>query len=119
MGSQSASCPARPAGSYFVLSMFDKLWHPNLTEAEALEMMRKVGAGCGYIGCTRGVHRQAHACTCRSQPVGHVLALQPCLPYPAAAPQGVEEVKSRLVVAPPKYLVKVIDAKGIRTLGEL
>lgn len=33
--------------------------------------------------------------------------------------QGVEEVKSRLVVAPPKYLVKVIDAKGIRTLGEL
>lgn len=61
------------AGSYFVLSMFDKLWHPNVSEAEAFEMMRK----------------------------------------------GVEEVKSRLVVAPPKYVVKVIDAQGIRTLGEL
>ena len=30
-----------PPGSYFVLSMFDKLWHPGLTEAEAFEMMRK------------------------------------------------------------------------------
>ncbi|GAB4822149.1 hypothetical protein N2152v2_009195 [Parachlorella kessleri] len=28
-------------GSYFVLSMFDKLWHPNLTETEALDMMKK------------------------------------------------------------------------------
>lgn len=60
-------------GSYFVLSMLDKLWHPAVTEAEALELMRK----------------------------------------------GVEEVRARLVVAPPKYLVKVIDAKGIRTLGEI
>ena len=29
------------------------------------------------------------------------------------------QVKARLVVAPPKYIVKVIEAKGIRTLGEL
>lgn len=29
------------AGSYFVLSLFDKLWHPYLTEAEALDMMKK------------------------------------------------------------------------------
>ena len=65
--------PRAHAGSYFVLSMFDKLWHPDVTEAEALEMMRK----------------------------------------------GVAEVKSRLVVAPPKYLVKVIDKDGIRTLTEL
>mmetsp|Transcript_4410 Transcript_4410/g.12367 ORF Transcript_4410/g.12367 Transcript_4410/m.12367 type:complete len:194 (+) Transcript_4410:373-954(+) len=28
-------------GSYFVLSLFDKLWHNQLTEAEALEMMEK------------------------------------------------------------------------------
>lgn len=53
--------------------MFDKLWHPDVSEVEAFEMMRK----------------------------------------------GVEEVKSRLVVAPPKYVVKVIDEQGIRTLGEL
>jgi len=28
-------------GSYFVLSMFDKLWRPDLTEADALDMMEK------------------------------------------------------------------------------
>lgn len=42
--SNSFSPPAdspRPAGSFFVLSMFDKLWHPDLTQAEALDMMLK------------------------------------------------------------------------------
>ena len=29
------------AGSYFVLSMFDRLWHQNLTEEEALTLMLK------------------------------------------------------------------------------
>lgn len=33
--------------------------------------------------------------------------------------KGVAEVRSRLVVSPPKFLVKVIDKDGIRTLGEL
>ena len=65
--------PPLATGSYFVLSMLDKLWHPECTEAEAFEMMRK----------------------------------------------GVDEVKARLVVAAPKFLVKVIDKDGIRTLGEL
>ena len=32
-------------GSYFVLSLFDKLWKEDLTEGEALEMMKK-GAWC-------------------------------------------------------------------------
>ena len=49
------------AGSYFVLAMLDKLWHGNLTEAEALELQLK----------------------------------------------GVEEVKRRLVVAPPDFIIKV------------
>jgi len=49
------------AGSYFVLAMLDKLWHPNLTEAEALEL--------------------------------HV--------------KGIDEVKNRLVVAPPDFIIKV------------
>lgn len=49
-------------GSYFVLSLFDRLWHPDLTREEGLEMMKK----------------------------------------------GIEEVKKRLVVAPPKYSIKVI-----------
>ena len=29
------------AGSYFVLSMFDKLWHKDLSQDEAFEMMKK------------------------------------------------------------------------------
>lgn len=29
-------------GSYFVLSLCDRLWHPDMTEAEALELMEKV-----------------------------------------------------------------------------
>ncbi len=49
------------AGSYFVLAMLDKLWHQNLTEAEALEL--------------------------------HV--------------KGIDEVKNRLVVAPPDFIIKV------------
>lgn len=57
-------------GSYFVLSMFDKLWHKDLTEAEALELMEK----------------------------------------------GIAEVKSRLVVAPPSYCIKIVDKDGIRVV---
>ena len=44
-----------------MLSMMDKLWHPDLGEQEALELMKK----------------------------------------------GVDEVKKRLVVAPPDYQIKV------------
>jgi len=57
-------------GSYFVLAMLDKLWHPNLTEAEALEL--------------------------------HV--------------KGVEECKRRLVVAPPDFIIKIVDKNGIRDI---
>lgn len=32
---------------------------------------------------------------------------------------GIEEVKARLVVAPPKYVIKVIDKNGIRTVSEV
>lgn len=35
----SALCCPCCTGSMFVLSLFDKMWHPNLTEAEALNMM--------------------------------------------------------------------------------
>lgn len=72
MPSCSDPAPLCP-GSYFTLSLFDKLWNPDLTEAEALQMMEK----------------------------------------------GVEEVRRRLVVAPPKFVVKVVDANGIRTVAEL
>jgi len=57
-------------GSYFVLSMLDRLWRPKLTVPEALEMMEK----------------------------------------------GVAEVLKRLVVAPPAYVIKIVDREGIRVL---
>ena len=61
------------AGSYFVLSLFDRLWKKDMTEAEALELMEK----------------------------------------------GVAEVKRRLVIAPPSFIVKVIDKDGIRLVKTL
>jgi 20S proteasome subunit beta 4 len=61
------------AGSNFVLSLFDQLWHPNVTEAEAVAMMEA----------------------------------------------GVAEVKRRLVVAPPAFIIKVVDKNGIRTIKTL
>ncbi len=33
--------------------------------------------------------------------------------------KGVEEVRRRLVVAPAKFIVKVVDANGVRTVKEL
>jgi hypothetical protein len=38
--SPSPTTPAA-AGSYFTLSLFDKLWHPELSQEEALVMMEK------------------------------------------------------------------------------
>lgn len=76
-GSRSDGVQHRPkdsaavrAGSYFVLSMFDRLWKKDMTEEEALHLME----------------------------------------------QGVAEVKRRLVIAPPSFIVKVIDKDGIRTV---
>lgn len=60
-------------GSYFMLSLFDRLWHPNVEEDEALSMMLR----------------------------------------------AIEEVKKRLVVAPPKYIIKVVDKNGVRTKLEV
>lgn len=40
-----------PAGSYFVLSLFDRLWKPDLTEEEAFDLMKK-GEQCAVEdGC--------------------------------------------------------------------
>nr|QKY15271.1 proteasome subunit beta type-2 (PBD2) [Polytomella parva] len=57
-------------GSYFTLSMFDKMWHPELTPEEAVVMLDK----------------------------------------------GIEEVKKRLVVAPPSFIIKIIDKDGVRVV---
>lgn len=115
-----------------MLSMFDKLWHPALTEAEAFEMMRKgVEEVRGLAGCWRVAFVDVRVLILLRRCGGalcslHLLLLrapqQSALVSPELNPRPgacVPQVKSRLVVAPPKYLVKVIDAKGIRTLGEL
>lgn len=59
-----------PSGSNFTMSLFDKMWHPELTQEQAVTMMEA----------------------------------------------GIEEVKRRLVVAPPHYIIKVVDKDGIRTV---
>ena len=70
----SARCPPpKQPGSYFTLSLFDKLWRPDITQDDALEMIKK----------------------------------------------GLEEVRRRLVVAPPKFVVKVVDKDGIREVARL
>lgn len=38
------------AGSYFVLSLCDRLWRPDMSEAEALELMEKVCASHNFAG---------------------------------------------------------------------
>eukprot|EP00894_Picocystis_sp_ML_P002613 jgi/Pico_ML_1/53130/g3735.t1 len=60
-------------GAWFVLSMFDKLWRPDLTQEEALEVMMK----------------------------------------------GINEIKKRLVVAPPTFCIKIVDKDGIRTMATI
>jgi hypothetical protein len=40
-----------PPGSYFTLSLFDKMWHPDLTEDEAVAMME---AGVAEVRAERG-----------------------------------------------------------------
>ncbi|GFR42700.1 hypothetical protein Agub_g3622 [Astrephomene gubernaculifera] len=57
-------------GSYFTLSLFDKMWHPELTPDEAVAMIEA----------------------------------------------GIAEVKKRLVVAPPHYIIKIVDKDGVRVV---
>lgn len=69
VGGKLRALASRPAGAMFVLSLFDKLWHPNLTEAEALDMMEQV-RGClgarwhwssGRLCAARAPHCLHHA----------------------------------------------------------
>ena len=51
------------AGSYFVLSMLDRLWHPDLTQDEAVELMEK---GIEEVRSTQaaGVHHNLVGMSC-------------------------------------------------------
>lgn len=116
---------ARHAGSYFVLSMCDRLWHPDMSEDEALALMEK---GIAEVtGCTGAVFAPmcfgaAKRCVCfalciRSMVSHHYVRCN--LHYwsfvfvgiravsAAHTPRSCAQVKARLVVAPPSYVIKV------------
>ena len=104
--------------------MFDKLWRPDLTQDEALEMMRKGAPLRAHVHCKP--HAQGSPAAAAAYFWGrHCSALVlACLARPGAPHHrlifaGIEEVKTRLVVAPPKYIIKVIDKDGIRKLADI
>jgi hypothetical protein len=50
------------AGSYFALSLFDRMWHPDLTEDEAIAMMEVcavVWSSCMLSALLSMMHRRA------------------------------------------------------------
>ena len=66
------SCAAHGYGGSFVVSHFDKAWHPGM-----------------------GVEEATRLCDA-----------------------AIAEVRSRLVVAPPSYVIKIVDKDGARVLAE-
>jgi hypothetical protein len=158
------------AGSYFALSLFDRLWHPDLTEAEAISMMEvrapcrqggrqmqlcgcighkevlrpmhaEASSGCwahfaqspaspcvvhslgfvgGWCGCLGCEHNHAfkhglHVSQCSSHGCLFCCGCC-CCPHVQA---GIAEVKKRLVVAPPHYIMKVVDKTGVREVKKV
>lgn len=110
--------------------MFDRLWHKDLTEEEGLALMLKGieevrSCMCGTLVCKAIVVLRDHqpALTGRMAPEDlrlfcHVrrntcLWIVECLHYKDDA---CLQVKKRLVVAPPSYCIKIIDANGTRTV---
>lgn len=55
-------------GAYFVLSLFDKLWTKDVTEAQALDMMKKGTSLCVCVCCFYPMggwfHEQKYHCGC-------------------------------------------------------
>jgi hypothetical protein len=86
--------PTHPqTGSYFALSLFDKMWHPDLTQDEAVAMM-EVGAWCPVtgVGCCAsqvGVHawRLPRSCIARDTPA--------CLTLPTTTHHATDRLASR------------------------
>ena len=72
------------------------MWKKDITEEDALTMMKKGMFMCGIF------------VTLLNEEWIHGLITV-----------GIDEVKARLVVAPPKYIIKVIDKNGIRVVAEV
>lgn len=66
----------------FVLSLFDKLWHPNLTEAEAVNMMEQVG-GASIESCA-GHDLMSHCKQCMQLACADIAASAVCLLGPGS-----------------------------------
>ena len=47
------------------------------------------------------------------------ISLHGRVPCPLRRLAGIQEVKARLVTAPPKYIIKVIDKDGTRVVAEV
>jgi len=129
------------AGSYFVLSMCDRLWHPDMSEAEALELMEKVRL---CMPSNKIFHTITFVChmfiwlvtgaqiTMCWEPFCLVLSLEHASTLWDSAhgqsdidtgvcrhTQGIAEVKERLVIAPPSYVIKVVDKNGVREVKRM
>ena len=108
------------AGSYFVLSMFDRLWHKDLTEEEALTLMMK---GIEEVGTLRSMpHSKTTPALTSFVGSGSCCSEKCASDCSAMRYLSIEvlehnlQVKRRLVVAPPSYIIKVVDANGTRTV---
>ena len=88
-----------------MLSMLDRLWRPDLTEAEALELHEKgiaeVGSCCYRSAQHRLIPLQG------LQEVDSQHDTQPSYMI-------VMQVKKRLVVAPSSFSIQIVDKNGIR-----
>lgn len=119
-----------PAGSYFALSLFDRMWHPQLTEDEAIAMMEVrrgceglAGAGVSIrpaVGVKRGgTGRLSVFCSICADCIRHKVSLTACAAPARHVQAGIAEVKKRLVVAPPHYVMKVVDKNGVREVKKV
>lgn len=141
-------------GSYFVLSMLDRLWHPDLTQDEAVELMEKgieeVGwhfrlawSTCFTYMLTQGGHcmlYMQHCCFNRGAgdfsqgsrccsgssctlsfrgAVVHQDNFASALAEQCSEGLSGMQVRRRLVVAPPSFVIKVVDKDGIRTVKQI
>lgn len=117
-----------------MLSLFDRHWTPDITREQAIDLMRK-GAiwtrhNIACIATTWSIMCSFFvviACFFANMfPAWHQLCGVHCMLWQrhvqvCCVPNhaGVEEVKERLVVAPPKFLAKIVDGTGIQVVGDM
>ena len=86
--------------------MLDRLWHPDLSEDEALQLQEKGIAEVSHLACMAAPARVMHVLPARTLIIAQLAAALPST--------GRLQVKKRLVVAPSSYIIQVVDANGLR-----